>query len=284
MPGVGQTVVLTRTAARATPMPAGEELPRWAATGATLVLHLAVQHDRPGRRRRCCPHYGGGLPGGRGRPGQPAGRGRAARHPGRHRRAGPRRRRSAAPRSSSSARCWPPRVPRQPPVLGHPCPGAGADEEGAGHRDRRRRPGPPDGAGDHGAQPGGRLLRRSTRAPSTPGPGRLRREICERYVERAGLPDRGGAATRSATGPRRPTRAAVEAWRRRRAGCGSGCPRRAGRRRLRRLPGLGRPVALRQHPGGPRADPRARRRRVRATRSIPGISSSRRSPPATGSR
>lgn len=44
LPGVAQTVVLTRTAARATPMPAGEELPSLAATGATLVLHLAVQN------------------------------------------------------------------------------------------------------------------------------------------------------------------------------------------------------------------------------------------------
>jgi precorrin-4/cobalt-precorrin-4 C11-methyltransferase len=44
LPGVGQTVILTRTAARATPMPPGEELSALAATGATLVLHLAVQN------------------------------------------------------------------------------------------------------------------------------------------------------------------------------------------------------------------------------------------------
>ncbi|MGY1689254.1 precorrin-4 C(11)-methyltransferase [Geodermatophilus sp. SYSU D01105] len=43
VPGVGQTVVLTRTSARSTPMPPGEELAAYAATGATLVLHLAVQ-------------------------------------------------------------------------------------------------------------------------------------------------------------------------------------------------------------------------------------------------
>ncbi|MDP9427815.1 MAG: precorrin-4 C(11)-methyltransferase [Actinomycetota bacterium] len=43
VPGVGQTVVLTRTSARSTPMPPGEELEAYAATGATLVLHLAVQ-------------------------------------------------------------------------------------------------------------------------------------------------------------------------------------------------------------------------------------------------
>jgi precorrin-4/cobalt-precorrin-4 C11-methyltransferase len=44
LPGVGQTVVLTRTASRATAMPPGEDLAALAATGCTLVLHLAVQH------------------------------------------------------------------------------------------------------------------------------------------------------------------------------------------------------------------------------------------------
>lgn len=44
LPGVGQTVVLTRTAARATPMPPGEDLATLGATGCTLVLHLAVQN------------------------------------------------------------------------------------------------------------------------------------------------------------------------------------------------------------------------------------------------
>jgi precorrin-4/cobalt-precorrin-4 C11-methyltransferase len=43
VPGVGQTVVLSRIAARATPMPPGEDLPSLGAVGATLVLHLAVQ-------------------------------------------------------------------------------------------------------------------------------------------------------------------------------------------------------------------------------------------------
>ena len=43
VPGVAQTVVLTRTSARSTPMPPGETLAAYAATGATLVLHLAVQ-------------------------------------------------------------------------------------------------------------------------------------------------------------------------------------------------------------------------------------------------
>ncbi|WP_033438132.1 precorrin-4 C(11)-methyltransferase [Saccharothrix sp. NRRL B-16314] len=43
VPGVGQTVILTRTSARATPMPPGEDLVTLGASGATLVLHLAVQ-------------------------------------------------------------------------------------------------------------------------------------------------------------------------------------------------------------------------------------------------
>jgi precorrin-4/cobalt-precorrin-4 C11-methyltransferase len=43
LPGVTQTVILTRHARRATPMPEGEELAGLAAHGATLVLHLAVQ-------------------------------------------------------------------------------------------------------------------------------------------------------------------------------------------------------------------------------------------------
>jgi precorrin-4/cobalt-precorrin-4 C11-methyltransferase len=43
VPQVGQTVVLSRIAHRATPMPPGEDLASLGATGATLVLHLAVQ-------------------------------------------------------------------------------------------------------------------------------------------------------------------------------------------------------------------------------------------------
>lgn len=43
VPGVGQSVILTRTAERATAMPPGEELGSLGAGGVTLVLHLAVQ-------------------------------------------------------------------------------------------------------------------------------------------------------------------------------------------------------------------------------------------------
>lgn len=43
VPGVGQTVILTRTSARATPMPEGEDLATLSTSRATMVLHLAVQ-------------------------------------------------------------------------------------------------------------------------------------------------------------------------------------------------------------------------------------------------
>jgi precorrin-4/cobalt-precorrin-4 C11-methyltransferase len=61
VPGVGQTVVLTRTSARSTPMPPGEELAAYAATGATLVLHLAVQRIAE-LAPQLAEHYGGGGP------------------------------------------------------------------------------------------------------------------------------------------------------------------------------------------------------------------------------
>ncbi|MET9337221.1 precorrin-4 C(11)-methyltransferase [Nonomuraea sp. NPDC003804] len=43
VPGVGQTIILTRTSARATPMPEGEDLATLSSSRATMVLHLAVQ-------------------------------------------------------------------------------------------------------------------------------------------------------------------------------------------------------------------------------------------------
>jgi precorrin-4/cobalt-precorrin-4 C11-methyltransferase len=61
LPGVGQTVVLTRTAARATPMPAGEELATLGATGCTLVLHLSVQLVEQ-VVADLLPHYGADCP------------------------------------------------------------------------------------------------------------------------------------------------------------------------------------------------------------------------------
>jgi precorrin-4/cobalt-precorrin-4 C11-methyltransferase len=42
LPGLAQTVILTRTGGRASPMPAGETLQAFAATGATLAIHLSI--------------------------------------------------------------------------------------------------------------------------------------------------------------------------------------------------------------------------------------------------
>lgn len=42
LPGLAQTVVLTRTSGRASAMPASEDLKAFAATGATLSIHLSI--------------------------------------------------------------------------------------------------------------------------------------------------------------------------------------------------------------------------------------------------
>ncbi|HEX8375515.1 MAG TPA: precorrin-4 C(11)-methyltransferase, partial [Geminicoccaceae bacterium] len=44
LPGVSQSVVLTRTAVRASAMPAGEDLAAFARTGATLAVHLSINN------------------------------------------------------------------------------------------------------------------------------------------------------------------------------------------------------------------------------------------------
>jgi precorrin-4/cobalt-precorrin-4 C11-methyltransferase len=44
LPGVAQSVILTRTPGRASSMPPGETLAAFAATGATLAIHLSVQN------------------------------------------------------------------------------------------------------------------------------------------------------------------------------------------------------------------------------------------------
>ncbi|MFQ5775638.1 MAG: precorrin-4 C(11)-methyltransferase [Kiloniellaceae bacterium] len=44
LPGVSQTVILTRTAMRASPMPAREDLETLGAAGATLAIHLSVRN------------------------------------------------------------------------------------------------------------------------------------------------------------------------------------------------------------------------------------------------
>ena len=44
LPGVAQSVILTRTAVRASPMPPRESLAAFAATGATLMIHLSINN------------------------------------------------------------------------------------------------------------------------------------------------------------------------------------------------------------------------------------------------
>ena len=44
LPGVSQTVILTRTAVRASAMPEGEELKELARSGATLAVHLSINN------------------------------------------------------------------------------------------------------------------------------------------------------------------------------------------------------------------------------------------------
>jgi precorrin-4/cobalt-precorrin-4 C11-methyltransferase len=61
VPAVGQTVILTRVAQRATPMPPGEDLATLGRSGALLVLHLAVGYvDRV--VTELLPHYGAECP------------------------------------------------------------------------------------------------------------------------------------------------------------------------------------------------------------------------------
>ncbi|GAA3050636.1 precorrin-4 C(11)-methyltransferase [Actinokineospora globicatena] len=61
VPAVGQTVVLTRTSARATPMPPGEDLDTLGQSRATMVLHLAVQRVNE-VVAELIPNYGAGCP------------------------------------------------------------------------------------------------------------------------------------------------------------------------------------------------------------------------------
>jgi len=61
LPGVSQSVVLTRLAERASPMPSGETLDAFARSGATLAIHLAVrQIDRI--VAELTPRYGADCP------------------------------------------------------------------------------------------------------------------------------------------------------------------------------------------------------------------------------
>ncbi|MEM6304305.1 MAG: precorrin-4 C(11)-methyltransferase [Pseudomonadota bacterium] len=61
LPGVVQSVVLTRTSGRATAMPEGETLENFARTGATLAIHLSV-HVLDKVVAELSPHYGEDCP------------------------------------------------------------------------------------------------------------------------------------------------------------------------------------------------------------------------------
>lgn len=61
LPGVAQSVVLTRTAVRASAVPAGESLAAFAATGATLAVHLSINNLQP-IVRELTPVLGGDCP------------------------------------------------------------------------------------------------------------------------------------------------------------------------------------------------------------------------------
>ncbi|WP_304619391.1 precorrin-4 C(11)-methyltransferase [Paracoccus sediminilitoris] len=61
LPGLAQSVVLTRTPGRASTMPAGESLTAFAATGATLAIHLSI-HALDRVVADLIPHYGPDCP------------------------------------------------------------------------------------------------------------------------------------------------------------------------------------------------------------------------------
>ena len=61
LPGIAQTVVLTRTATRASAMPPGEDLETLALSRATLAIHLSV-NNMAHVVRALTPHYGADCP------------------------------------------------------------------------------------------------------------------------------------------------------------------------------------------------------------------------------
>ncbi|HUV33223.1 MAG TPA: SAM-dependent methyltransferase, partial [Devosiaceae bacterium] len=61
LPGIAQTVILTRTAGKASPMPDGEELEALGKSGATLAIHLSIRNLGT-VERALTPHYGTDCP------------------------------------------------------------------------------------------------------------------------------------------------------------------------------------------------------------------------------
>lgn len=61
LPEIAQTVILTRTDGKASPMPDGESLEVLGASGATLAIHLSIRNLRM-VERALVPHYGADCP------------------------------------------------------------------------------------------------------------------------------------------------------------------------------------------------------------------------------
>ncbi|HTV44459.1 MAG TPA: precorrin-4 C(11)-methyltransferase [Stellaceae bacterium] len=61
VPEIAQSVILTRTATRSSPMPAGEDLAHFGATGATLAIHLSIANIAA-VVRALLPCYGADCP------------------------------------------------------------------------------------------------------------------------------------------------------------------------------------------------------------------------------
>ena len=61
IPGIAQTVILTRTAMKSSDMPAGEDLAVLGRSGATLAIHLSVRNLLK-VERDLTPHYGADCP------------------------------------------------------------------------------------------------------------------------------------------------------------------------------------------------------------------------------
>ena len=61
LPGIAQSVILTRTPGRASAMPTGERLAAFAATGSTLAIHLSI-HNLDTVVTDLVPHYGEDCP------------------------------------------------------------------------------------------------------------------------------------------------------------------------------------------------------------------------------
>jgi precorrin-4/cobalt-precorrin-4 C11-methyltransferase len=61
LPEIAQTVILTRTSGKASPMPRGEELALLGASHATLAIHLSIR-NLAAIERDLIPHYGANCP------------------------------------------------------------------------------------------------------------------------------------------------------------------------------------------------------------------------------